>query len=223
MRTPEVRSRRALARRSLLIACLLAAATALTARTQTPVADPSGFIMPIVGGCLPKGDQLMPNAPRTYRKGTHEGIDFYHSDNCTPINRGTRVIAAKAGRVVRTDLSYVDVTKQQVDAYLADPNTEASLDQFRGRQVWIDHGGGIVTRYCHLSGIVSGLGVGQLVTAGQVVGFVGESGTPSSVSNPGHEYHLHFELRVGASFLGKGLPPARVRALYRAAFGLAGK
>ena len=56
------------------------------------------------------------------------------------------------------------------------------------------------------------------MAAGDLVGFVGESGTPSSVTNPGHEYHLHFELRVGASYLGSGLPPARVRALYVAAF-----
>lgn len=177
--------------------------------------------MPIAGGCLPKGNQLMPNAPRTYRRGTHEGIDFYNSDNCTRITRGTRVLAAKAGRIVRADLAYVDVTKKQVDAYLADPNTEASLDQFRGRQVWIDHGNGIVSRYCHLSGIAPGVKVGMTVAAGDLVGFVGESGTPSSVTNPGHEYHLHFELRVGTTYLGSGLPPARVRALYVAAFQLA--
>jgi murein DD-endopeptidase MepM/ murein hydrolase activator NlpD len=182
--------------------------------------DLAGFIMPIAGGCLPKSNRLIPNAPRTYRKGVHEGIDFYHSDNCTPINRGTPVIAAKAGRVARADLAYTDVTKAQVDAYLADPNTEASLDQFRGRQVWIDHGRGVVTRYCHLSGIADGLRVGAEIEAGHLIGFVGESGTPSSVTRPGREYHLHFELRVGESYLGHGESPARVRELYRTAFGI---
>jgi murein DD-endopeptidase MepM/ murein hydrolase activator NlpD len=206
--------------RLLLVASLCAAGTAQAGQAPPIPPDPTGFVMPIAGGCLPKGDQLMPNAPRTYRQGTHEGIDFYHSDNCTPINRGTRVVAAKAGRVIRADLKYVDVTKKQVDAYLADPQTEASMDQFRGRQVWIDHGDLIVTRYCHLSGIAPQLAVGATVTAGQLVGFVGESGTPSSVTNPGRGYHLHFELRVGGSYLGKGLAPARVRALYRAAFGV---
>jgi peptidoglycan LD-endopeptidase LytH len=206
---------------SFVVLLLLIAGTLMSGQAPTPPpADPTGFIMPIAGGCLPRSDKLMPNAPRTYRKGSHEGIDFYHSDNCTRITRGTPVVAAKAGRVVRVDLKYVDVTKKQVDAYLADPNTEASLDQFRGRQVWIDHGDGIITRYCHLSGIAPGLAVGAMVTPGQLLGFVGESGTPSSVSNPGHEFHLHFELRVGGSFLGKDLPAARVRALYRAAFGL---
>jgi murein DD-endopeptidase MepM/ murein hydrolase activator NlpD len=105
-----------------------------------------------------------------------------------------------------------------VDAYLADPNTEASLDQFRGRQVWIDHGDGVITRYCHLSGIAPGVAAGMQATAGQLVGFVGESGTPSSVRNPGHEYHLHFELRVAGSYLGHGLTLAQVRALYARVF-----
>lgn len=197
---------------------LLAAVMTLGPLAAPPEPVLTGFTMPIPGGCLPKGNQLMPNAPRTYRKGTHEGIDFYNSDNCTKIARGTPVVAAKAGRVVRADFAYVDVTKKDVDAYLADPNTEASLDQFRGRQVWIDHGDGVVTRYCHLSGIAPGLAVGATVPAGHPVGFVGESGTPSSVTNPGHEYHLHFELRVGGTYLGHGLPPAQVRALYVTAF-----
>jgi murein DD-endopeptidase MepM/ murein hydrolase activator NlpD len=209
--------------RAAVLAVAVVGAPVLAQAPQAPRADPAGFIMPIVGGCLPKGDQLMPNAPRTYRKGTHEGIDFYNSDNCTRITRGTPVVAAKAGKIVRADLAYVDVTKKDVDAYLADPNTEASLDQFRGRQVWVDHGDGVITRYCHLSGIAKGITAGMTVTAGQLIAYVGESGTPSSVTNPGHEYHLHFELRVGESFLGKDLPPASVRALYRTAFGLPAK
>jgi len=192
------------------------------AQSPVPSSSPApvltGFRMPIAGACLPKSDKLMPNAPRDYRKGKHEGIDFYNSDSCTKVTRGTPVLAAKAGKVVRVDSSYVDVTKKQVDAFLANPDNEASLDQFRGRQVWIDHGGGIVTRYCHLSGVAKGLEVGAQVPVGQLVGYVGESGTPSSVTKPGSQFHLHFELRVADSFLGKAITPAKVRALYAAAF-----
>src|SRR5690606_17504275 len=50
-----------------------------------------GFAYPIEGGCLPEGNQLMPNAPREYRQGTHEGVDFYDVDNCTPVTVGTPV------------------------------------------------------------------------------------------------------------------------------------
>lgn len=179
----------------------------------------SGFIFPIDGACLPQGDQLMPNAAREYRLGTHEGIDFYGVDNCVSIGLGTEVRAAKAGTVIRADHGYVDLTQQTLNAILADPTTPESFDQFRGRQLWIDHGNGIVTRYCHLSGIVEELKVGDQVTQGQVVAFVGESGTPGSVNAPGSEYHLHWELRVGDSYLGAGQDPTSVRNQYLSVFG----
>ena len=174
----------------------------------------AGFIFPISGGCLPTGDQLMPNAPREYRLGIHEGVDLYNVDNCTAIGLGTPVMAAKAGRIIRIDTTYVDLTVDSLDALLANPTTADSLDAFRGRQVWIDHGGGIVTRYCHLSDVETGLQAGQSVTAGQTIAFVGESGTPESVSAPGNEYHLHFELRVGSSYLGADEDPATLRTRY---------
>ena len=178
----------------------------------------SGFAYPIAGGCLPKGDQLMPNAPREYRNGVHEGVDLYGVDNCTAIGIGTDVHAAKAGRVIRVDRNYVDLNQASLAAIMANPTSVESFDAFRGRQVWVDHGGGIVTRYCHLSAVADGLQVGSMVNAGDVIAFVGESGTPESVGNPGHEYHLHFELRMGDSYLGAGQPAAQVRALYLALF-----
>jgi murein DD-endopeptidase MepM/ murein hydrolase activator NlpD len=200
--------------------------TTAPASTPAPTATASasgsselhGFIFPITGACLPKGDQLMPNAPREYRQGTHEGVDMYGVDNCTAIGKGTPVMAAKAGRVIRVDTNYVDLTPATLDSLFDNPTTAESLDAFRGRQVWIDHGNGIVTRYCHLSGVAEGLQVGAQVSQGQLIAYVGESGTPESVSNPGHEYHLHFELRIGDSYLGDGQAPAQVRSLYQALF-----
>ena len=76
----------------------------------------------------------------------------------------------------------------------------------------------IITRYCHLSAVAPGITVGTQVAKGQLIAAVGESGTPESVTRPGSEYHLHFEIRTGDGFLGKALPPAQVRALYVAAF-----
>ena len=179
----------------------------------------TGFGMPIAGGCLPNGDQLMPNAPRTYRNGTHEGIDFYAVDNCTAIARGTQVLAAFDGKVVRADLAYTDLTQAENDRFSLNPNTDAALDSFRGRQVWVDHGvdatgQAIITRYAHLSGIAPGINVGMDVVKGQLIAFVGNSGTPESISNPSSEMHLHWELRVGDSYLGRALPAVQVRSLY---------
>jgi murein DD-endopeptidase MepM/ murein hydrolase activator NlpD len=188
--------------------------------TPTPTLDQvlRGFIYPIDGGCLPQGDQLMPNAPREYRLGVHEGVDNYAVDSCVDITVGTPARAAKAGTVIRIDHDYVYPTGAQMDALLSDPDNEKALDAFRGRQVWIDHGGGVVTRYCHLSAVVDTLQVGDHVDQGATVGFVGESGTPEHITNPGTEYHLHWEVRIGDSFLGKGEPPEQVRSEYLSLF-----
>ena len=200
----------------------IAVATVTPAPPATPTATLeqtlTGFIYPIDGGCLPQGDQLMPNAPREYRLGVHEGVDMYGVDNCTDITVGTPARAAKAGTIIRIDHDYVDPTAAEMDGLLSDPDNEKALNAFRGRQVWIDHGSGVVTRYCHLSGVVETLQVGDHVDQGTTVGFVGESGTPESITNPGTEYHLHWEVRIGDGFLGKGEPPEQVRSEYLALF-----
>ncbi len=189
---------------------------------QTPTVSPESllkeFIFPIVGACLPQSDSLMPNAPRPYRNGIHEGIDMYESDSCTRIVRGTEVVAAKAGRVVRADNTFRELTASELDQLQANPNTPEALDRFRGRQVWIDHGNGVVTRYAHLQSIAPGIAVGTTVKEGQVVAYVGESGTPESVTAPGTDYHLHFEVRVGSSYAGQGLPAVEVRRIYQGVF-----
>ena len=178
----------------------------------------SGFAFPIVGGCLPTGDQLMPNAPREYRNGTHEGVDFYNVDNCTAIGIGTPIGAAKRGVVIRADHDYLELTAERYAELAADLTSAESLDAFRGRQVWVDHGNGVITRYCHLNAIADGLVPGSSVAAGDLVGFVGESGTPESINNPGSQYHLHFEVRIGESYPGAGMPADEVRTLYSELF-----
>ena len=189
-----------------------------TLASPAPVApslpDLTGFIFPIAGACLPKGDQLMPNAPRPYRNGVHEGVDLYESDNCTRISRGTPVVAAKAGTVVRADVNYNELTAAELARLNLNPTTDEAVDEFRGRQVWIDHGAGVVTRYAHLFSVAPGITPGTRVTQGQLIAYVGESGTPESVEAPGSDNHLHFEVRIGDAFLGKWRGQADVRAFY---------
>ena len=183
----------------------------------------SGFIYPIDGACLPAAGDLMPNAPRSYRSGIHEGIDFYPGLACAAIGQGTPVLAAKAGIVSRADWGFVEMGPEELAELLTRSQTQGytdaeALDRFRGRQVWIDHGGEVITRYTHLSGIAPGIEVGTTVQAGGVVAYVGNSGTPEAVTTPTDEMHLHFEIRVGDSYLGAGLPPDQVRALLEQAF-----
>jgi murein DD-endopeptidase MepM/ murein hydrolase activator NlpD len=198
---------------------------AATPVATTPVADPrlSGFSYPIAGACLPSSDDLMPNAPREYRSGIHEGVDFYTGYNCVDVPANTEVLAVKGGTVTRADNDFVEMTLDELNAILARTQTQGytddeALDKFRGRQVWIDHGNGIVTRYAHLAGIPAKIVAGTVVRAGDVVGFVGDSGTPESITDPGVEIHLHWEMRVDDSFLGANLPASEVRALYERLF-----
>jgi murein DD-endopeptidase MepM/ murein hydrolase activator NlpD len=59
-----------------------------------------------------------------------------------------------------------------------------------GNLVVIDHGGGLATSYAHQSSI--GVGCGQQVSQGQVIGYIGSTG---------HSFgpHLHFEVRVNGA------------------------
>lgn len=168
-----------------------------------------GLGIPIAGATVPTDPELLPNAPREFRGGWHEGIDF-------PADTGTEVHAVAAGTIVRIDHEFVDWSSEQKDAALEEavrlgytPST--TLDRIRGRQVWIDHGGGIVSRYAHLSAVAQ-LSVGQAVERGQVVGLVGSSGYPEG--GP----HLHLEIRTGASYLGDGLSGEVLLAAIAAAF-----
>jgi murein DD-endopeptidase MepM/ murein hydrolase activator NlpD len=218
---------------ALGIACSGAAGSSRTATPAPPEAtstpEPAdltvftNFIYPIKGSCLPASDQLMPNAPRAYRGGIHEGVDLYGYDNCTDIVKGTAVLAAKDGTVIRADHEYQALTMAQLtvaDERIAQghANDFDVVDLFRGRQVWIDHGKGIITRYAHLSDVAANVQVGAKVVQGETIAFVGDSGTPESISSPGLEEHLHFELRTGDTFLGKDLPPDDVRAIYTRLF-----
>ncbi|MDP6605096.1 MAG: M23 family metallopeptidase [Dehalococcoidia bacterium] len=213
-----------------------------TAEAATPIATPEsipftptpppstldpddlrGFAWPLVGACLPDRDALMPNSPRSYRSGFHEGVDWYDLSSCARLGEGTDVFAMFGGVVVRADLDYADLTPRT----LADLESRVEecacsepeiLDAFRGRQIWIDHGNGIVTRYAHLGSIDGAVFVGAEIKLGQRIGGVGESGTPESVREPGTEMHLHAEVRIGESFLGDGLPAAEVRMLWERLF-----
>lgn len=164
--------------------------------------------IPIAGLALPEEAALLPGSARDYRAGVHEGIDF-------PAEAGTSVLAAAAGRVVRADLVFVDWSTAERTAAIAQAlaigrTSEATLDRIRGRQVWIDHGRGVVTRYSHLERVT--VAEGEDLASGALIGTVGSSGLPEG--GP----HLHLEIRIGDSYLGEGLTPAQLARALRMAF-----
>jgi murein DD-endopeptidase MepM/ murein hydrolase activator NlpD len=167
-----------------------------------------GLLIPVDGAEIPTSPELLPNSPREYRAGWHEGIDF-------PADRGTPVRAAAGGTIIRVDRDFTDWDAESLDAALGAAvalgyTPDETLDHIRGRQVWIDHGRQIVTRYAHLDSVAD-LVVGESVQRGQAIGTVGSSGFEEG--GP----HLHFEVRVRDDYLGDWLEgDALVRAITRA-------
>lgn len=92
--------------------------------------------------------------------GHHMGVDI-------AIGLGNKIIATRAGRV-----------------------KESGWKGSYGKQVYLDHGGGITSRYAHCS--VLKVSVGQQVSAGQVIALIGSTGHSTGP-------HLHFELRFNGT------------------------
>lgn len=93
----------------------------------------------------------------------HAGIDLvYNSGTC-----GAPVYAAAGGQV-----------------------TYSGYNGGFGNNVQINHGDGSATSYSHNSGLV--VGVGQSVSAGQLIAYAGSTGNSTGC-------HVHFEVRVGGS------------------------
>lgn len=175
-----------------------------------------GFRMPIVGATLPDLDTLLPGAPRAYRNGIHQGFDMNNGHIGVPTAYSAPVIAAKDGTVIRAILNFTEMTPEQYAEAIATSRAVGTtppetLDKLRGKQVWIDHGHGVVTRYVHLSGIASEIVEGKRVRAGDIVGFVGNSGTEAAVNGTRGGAHLHFELRIDDRYFGEGMSPDELR------------
>ncbi len=186
---------------------------------------PSGFIPPVEGATFSSRDTHLPGSRRAYRNGYHEGFDFYNGVVRVPITYGTPVVATADGVVSRADHGYVEMTPEEYDGLISDAQNQpvtpqSTLDELRGRQVWIEHPGGFVSRYAHLSNIPDTISVGTRVTAGQVVGFAGNSGTIEGVSGTQDDPHPHYELwRGDETYLGEGLGPDAIYPLVAQVFG----
>ncbi len=180
---------------------------------------PSGYVMPVPSATVSSRRNHLPGAPRGYRNGVHQGFDFFSGTVSVPIEYGTPIVAMAQGTVVRADTGYeeLDLAGYQaiIDEAKAGLDTPPEvLDQLRGRQVWIRHPGGFISRYAHLSGIVDGVQEGVVVAQGQEIAQTGNSGTEEAARNTRDDPHPHVELWHGDLYLGEGMD---ADALYGAA------
>jgi len=175
---------------------------------------------------LPDRSAVYPGSRRAYRYGVHEGLDLATKDVGVEVNIGTPVYAAGDGTVLRADVDYKEMTLAEVTALLKKANAQhitspEILDKLGGRQIWIDHGSGVATVYSHLYQIQEGIKAIQRVKKGQLIGYVGLSGTPEGIKGSTYFPHLHFEIRIGYNqqyYLGQWLNIEETRRAFETIF-----
>jgi peptidoglycan LD-endopeptidase LytH len=178
-------------------------------------ADNARLTIPLQGAHLPDKDNNLPNAPREYRKGVSQGFVFTGVDSGISIGYGMPVLAASDGEIVKLDVNFTEMTQSDFNKLLESIKNGASendLTKLRGRQVWIKHSDGTITRYCHLSKISENISFATPIKRGQVIGFVGNSGTLEGIRNSKGNARLLFEVWSNdGHFFGENLKPAEVR------------
>ncbi len=188
---------------------------------------PSGYVSPVPGATISSRAAHWPNAPRHYRNGIHEGFDFYDGAvSGIAVQYGTPIVATATGVVIRADHGYVEMSMAEYEDVIAvsrrslDTPADA-LDRLRGMQVWVEHAGGYVTRYAHLTRIPADVVEGGRIEQGQIVGYTGNSGTLEAAQGTQDDPHPHVEIWRGNVYLGQGLEPAQIFELAGQVFGRA--
>ena len=158
---------------------------------------------------------LLPNAGREYRSGTHKGIDF-----SVPLSGP--ITAVYDGTVIRSNPQHSDVDIDTYNAFLATSGelgkTPDDIYHFilLGKSIVIDHGYSITSKfrtisvYAHLSAIAEGIVPGTKVEKGMLIGFSGNTGTSDGALRNEKGAHLHWEMhfddKSGRYFLGQNIP-----------------
>lgn len=174
------------------------------------------FLMPIGGSDITARDLQLPGAPRHYRLGIHAGLDFYWQT-------GTAVRAVASGTVLRATHDFVPPEGWEFEGWYSQAldlsyTSPEALDFYRGRQVWIEHDNGVISRYVHLHSIDPAIVEGGHVVRGQFLGSVGNSGSPASQISDTEDAHLHFELWHGDHYVGQFLRPVEAREIFEQLF-----
>jgi hypothetical protein len=112
---------------------------------------------------------------------------------------GMPIRAPASGKVVEVENGMPDYDVGRPDDGLSVDSILARPEALMGNHVVIDHGGGRFSRLFHMMRGSVTVTPGQTVTAGQVIGRVGFSGSVYTV-------HLHYEMGTGPGLNVDGLP-----------------
>jgi len=111
--------------------------------------------------------------------------------------------------VIRADHHYIAPTIEEWQRRAATARTKSLTfmeQSFGGREIWIDHGRGVITVYNHLSRIAPAIVRGSKVSRGQIIGWAGNSGLAGEAKGTKDGIHLHFEIWIDGNYLGYGMP-----------------
>lgn len=181
----------------------------------------SHFVSPVEDALISDRDNHLPGAPREYRNGVHQGLDYFHHYVGVKIEMGTPVHAVDSGKVKRAthDFEELEADERQRlldEAHEEGKTSEETLDKLRGKQVEILHEDGVMTRYAHLKEIDGEIKEGEQVKKGDKIGSIGNSGTSAAAEGDDTDPHLHFEIWLGEDrFLGERKEIPRTREIFQ--------
>jgi len=161
----------------------------------------------------------IPNADRSYRNGTHRGIDFICAQ------RDQTAFAAMEGTVITSVRDYADANPGDRSQLLANAGAAGftprwTLNALFGNYVIIEHepvdGLEVASIYAHLESV--DVEAGDQVVAGQPLGEIGNRGTAASAAGTTQSdlrsIHLHWEIFVGGAYFGSGFSVSDTIDLY---------
>ena len=123
------------------------------------------------------------------------GYSAWHSGTDIGVPRGTQVMAAASGKVIKAVTVTSDPNGPYTAAGYKDHSFSAANGYGYGNYIMLDNGldskgNRIYTLYAHLSTV--SVSAGQNVAEGQVIGYSGNTGNSYGA-------HLHFEIRVNGT------------------------
>ncbi|HKK31262.1 MAG TPA: peptidoglycan DD-metalloendopeptidase family protein [Alphaproteobacteria bacterium] len=175
---------------------------------------PEGYVVPIPGSTFPLAATNLPGAAREYRSSAQRGFEFFNGVSGRLLSSDEPVVAVADGEIIRIDHAYGASGEDELYFYAELSDSMGFLgdyarDKLRGRQVWIRHETGHISRYAHLSKVHPELEPGAAVMQGQPIGLMGNTGIPPTGDQPSPLPRLHFELWLpdGSRYLGEGMAP----------------